>query len=97
MGGTPRFIARGEGAHIFDVDGNEYIDYIGSWGPLLLGHRYPAVLDAIEQGYRRICLTAPTGAGKTRIMCELIDRWTGEEPWTFCERKSEGAAASPAV
>ena len=47
VGGTPRFIARGEGAHIFDVDGNEYVDYIGSWGPLLLGHRHPVVLDAI--------------------------------------------------
>ena len=53
VGGTPRFIARGEGAHIFDVDGNEYIDYIGSWGPLLLGHRHPAVLDAIEKALAR--------------------------------------------
>ena len=39
VGGNPVFIARGEGSHIFDVDGNEYIDYVGSWGPLLLGHR----------------------------------------------------------
>jgi glutamate-1-semialdehyde 2,1-aminomutase len=53
VGGTPRFIARGEGAHIFDVDGNEYIDYIGSWGPLLIGHRHPAVLDAIEKALAR--------------------------------------------
>jgi glutamate-1-semialdehyde 2,1-aminomutase len=53
VGGTPRFIARGEGAHIFDVDGNEYIDYIGSWGPLLLGHRHPVVLDAIGQALAR--------------------------------------------
>ena len=41
VGGNPPFIARGEGSHIFDVDGNEYIDYVGSWGPLLLGHRHP--------------------------------------------------------
>jgi glutamate-1-semialdehyde 2,1-aminomutase len=53
VGGTPRFVARGEGSHIFDVDGNEYIDYIGSWGPLLLGHRHPAVLDAIEKALSR--------------------------------------------
>ena len=39
VGGNPPFIARGEGSHIFDIDGNEYIDYVGSWGPLLLGHR----------------------------------------------------------
>ena len=40
VGGTPRFIARGEGSRIWDADGNEYIDYVGSWGPLLLGHRH---------------------------------------------------------
>jgi glutamate-1-semialdehyde 2,1-aminomutase len=49
VGGTPPFIARGEGSHIFDVDGNEYIDYVGSWGPLLLGHRHPEILAALEQ------------------------------------------------
>jgi glutamate-1-semialdehyde 2,1-aminomutase len=49
VGGTPPFIARGEGSHIFDIDGNEYIDYVGSWGPLLLGHRHPAILEAVRQ------------------------------------------------
>jgi glutamate-1-semialdehyde 2,1-aminomutase len=48
VGGNPPFIARGQGSRIFDVDGNEYIDYVGSWGPLLLGHRHPAILAAIE-------------------------------------------------
>jgi len=48
VGGNPLFIARGEGAHIFDADGNRYIDYVGSWGPLLLGHRHPAILAALE-------------------------------------------------
>jgi glutamate-1-semialdehyde 2,1-aminomutase len=49
VGGTPPFLARGEGSHVFDVDGNEYIDYVGSWGPLLLGHRHPAILSALEK------------------------------------------------
>jgi glutamate-1-semialdehyde 2,1-aminomutase len=49
VGGTPRFISRGEGAYIWDADGNRYIDYVGSWGPLLLGHRHPDVLAAIER------------------------------------------------
>jgi glutamate-1-semialdehyde 2,1-aminomutase len=53
VGGTPRFITRGEDSHIFDVDGNEYIDYVASWGPLLLGHRHPAVLQAIEKALGR--------------------------------------------
>jgi len=48
VGLTPPFIERGEGSYIFDVDGNRYIDYVGSWGPLLLGHRHPAILEALE-------------------------------------------------
>jgi glutamate-1-semialdehyde 2,1-aminomutase len=48
VGGVPRFIARGEGSRIFDVDGNSYIDYVGSWGPLLLGHRPKPVMDALR-------------------------------------------------
>jgi glutamate-1-semialdehyde 2,1-aminomutase len=53
VGGTPPFIERGEGSHIFDADGNEYIDYIGSWGPLILGHRHPAILDALNLALTR--------------------------------------------
>ena len=47
--GTPPFIARGAGAHLWDVDGNEYIDYLGSWGPLALGHAHPAVVEAVQR------------------------------------------------
>jgi glutamate-1-semialdehyde 2,1-aminomutase len=47
VGGVPRFIARGEGSHIWDVDGNEYVDYVCSWGPLVMGHRPKPVIDAI--------------------------------------------------
>ncbi|MBB4845722.1 glutamate-1-semialdehyde 2,1-aminomutase [Paucibacter oligotrophus] len=49
VGGTPRFITRGEGAYIFDADGKRYVDYIGSWGPMILGHGHPAVLAAVTQ------------------------------------------------
>jgi glutamate-1-semialdehyde 2,1-aminomutase len=49
VGGSPPFLACGNGSHIFDVDGNEYIDYVGSWGPLLLGHRHPAILEALQR------------------------------------------------
>jgi len=47
VGGDPVFFVRGQGSHMFDADGNEYIDYVGSWGPLILGHAFPAVLDAV--------------------------------------------------
>ena len=49
VGGDPLFLARGEGSHVVDVDGNRYIDYVGSWGPLLLGHRHPEILEALER------------------------------------------------
>jgi glutamate-1-semialdehyde 2,1-aminomutase len=47
IGGVPRFIARGQGAYLWDVDGNRYIDYVLSWGPLALGHAHPAVVEAL--------------------------------------------------
>ena len=49
VGGTPRFIQRAKGAHIFDAEGTRYIDYIGSWGPMILGHGHPAVLEAVHK------------------------------------------------
>ena len=49
VGGTPRFIARAEGPYIFDAEGTRYIDYIGSWGPMILGHGHPAVLEAVQK------------------------------------------------
>lgn len=48
VGGDPLFIERGDGAYLWDVDGNRYLDYVGSWGPLLLGHRHPAVTEALQ-------------------------------------------------
>jgi glutamate-1-semialdehyde 2,1-aminomutase len=49
VGGTPLFLARGQGAYVWDVDGNRYIDFMGSWGPLILGHADPDVLEAIRK------------------------------------------------
>ena len=49
VGGVPRFIERGQGSRIFDTDGNSYIDYVGSWGPILLGHRPQPVIDALRE------------------------------------------------
>jgi len=61
VGGTPRFIQRGEGAYIFDAEGKRYIDYIGSWGPMILGHGHPAVLEAVLAAAREgFSFGAPT-------------------------------------
>ena len=49
VGGDPPFVVRAEGAYLWDADGNRYIDYFGSWGPMILGHAFPAVVEAIQQ------------------------------------------------
>ncbi len=49
VGGTPVFINRAAGAHMFDVDGNDYIDYVGSWGPMIVGHGHPRVVEAVNR------------------------------------------------
>jgi glutamate-1-semialdehyde 2,1-aminomutase len=73
VGGDPVFLARGQGAYVFDEDGNRYIDYVGSWGPMILGHAHPRVLAAVKE-------TMEHGLGfgaPTRIeveMAELICR-----------------------
>ncbi len=63
VGTIPLFINRGEGSKIFDVDGNSYIDYVGSWGPLILGHAHPAVVEAVKRAADRgTSYGAPTEA-----------------------------------
>ena len=52
VGGDPPFIVRGDGPSLFDADGNEYVDFVGSWGPLILGHRHPAVIEALDGALR---------------------------------------------
>lgn len=75
VGGKPLFMARGEGSRIWDVDGKEYIDYIGSWGPLIFGHRQPEVVralqDAIEIG---TSFGAPTEreVDLAALICKLV-------------------------
>src|SRR4030088_2109351 len=63
VGGTPRFIERGKGAAFWDVDGNRYIDYLASWGPLIAGHAHPGVVAAIQEAASRgTSYGAPTEA-----------------------------------
>ena len=52
VGGAPPFVERAEGAYVVDADGNRYIDYVGSWGPMILGHAFPPVVEAIERAAR---------------------------------------------
>jgi glutamate-1-semialdehyde 2,1-aminomutase len=63
VGGTPRFIERAQGAYLWDAEDRRYIDYIGSWGPMILGHGHPAVLEAVQRAASRgLSFGAPTEA-----------------------------------
>src|SRR6202051_871730 len=76
VGQTPAFIARGEGASLFDEDGNRFIDYVGSYGPAILGHAHPAVVAAIEDQARRgFSYGAPT-----ELEVELAERISAAIP-----------------
>ena len=49
INGNPIFFEKGQGAYLFDADGNKYIDYIGSWGPMIMGHSHPDIVNAIKK------------------------------------------------
>ena len=73
VGGDPPFIARADGAHLFDEDGNRYVDYVGSWGPMILGHNHPEVREAVARA-----LTSGTSFGApTRLEVEMAEWLTG--------------------
>ena len=74
VGGTPRFIASGRGAYLTDADGNEYVDLVCSWGPLILGHAHPAVVAAVQdQLVRGTSYGAPT-EGEVTLVEEIVRR-----------------------
>jgi glutamate-1-semialdehyde 2,1-aminomutase len=74
VGGTPLFMSKGEGAYIFDADGNRYIDYIGSWGPFILGHSHPRVVAAIEHTLKHIGTSFGAPTELEIELAELISR-----------------------
>ncbi len=75
VGGAPVFFERAQGAYVFDADGKRYVDYVGSWGPMIAGHAHPAVIDAVKHASERgLSFGAPT-AVETRmadLLCEIV-------------------------
>jgi len=94
VGGTPRFIARARGAHLFDVDGNDYVDYVLSWGPMIVGHCHPEVMrevqDAMKDG-------SSYGAPSPREI-QLAELVRERMPWVqkmrFCSSGTEATTAA---
>ena len=94
VGGTPRFIARGRGSHLFDVDGNDYVDFVLSWGPMIVGHCHPEVMrevqDAMKDG-------SSFGAPSPREI-QLAELVRARMPWVekmrFCSSGTEATTAA---
>ena len=75
VGGTPRFITHAEGPYFYDADGKRYIDYIGSWGPAIVGHAHPQVVKAVQDAAARgLSFGAPTQGEveMAELLCKLV-------------------------
>jgi glutamate-1-semialdehyde 2,1-aminomutase len=94
IGRDPLFIARGEGAELIDVDGNRYVDYICSWGPLIHGHAHPRVLDAIaDAAARGTSFGAPTAA-EVQLASEVSQRFDAVEMLRLTSSGTEAAMSA---
>ena len=94
VGGTPIFIAKGEGANLVDVDGNSYVDFVQSWGPLLFGHGNKAienaVIDAVKDG---LSFGAPTEV-ETELATEIVDMFDGLDKVRFVSSGTEAVMSA---
>jgi glutamate-1-semialdehyde 2,1-aminomutase len=79
VGGTPRFMVRGEGPWLFDADGRRYVDLICSWGPLILGHAHPAVVDAVQSAAARGTSFGTPTPGEVDLAAEIVARTPVEQ------------------
>jgi glutamate-1-semialdehyde 2,1-aminomutase len=94
VGGTPRFVARADGPFLWDADGRRYLDLVGSWGPMILGHRHPRVVAAIEAALARgTSFGAPTEA-ELALAERVVDRYPGVERLRFVSSGTEATMSA---
>ena len=74
VGGTPRFMVRGEGPYLYDADGNSYVDLVCSWGPTILGHAHPAVVEAVREAASRGLSFGTPSPGEVDLAEEIVQR-----------------------
>src|ERR1700734_2637343 len=79
VGGTPRFIERGLGPYLFDVDGREYVDLVCSWGPMILGHAHPAVVPAVSRALANGTSFGTATPGEVELATEIVARTPVEQ------------------
>ena len=94
VGGTPFFVAHAQGSKLTDVDGNSYVDYVCSWGPLILGHAHPAVLDAVREAAQRGWTYGAPCAPEVELAEEVRQRMPGLEMLRFVNSGTEATMAA---
>jgi glutamate-1-semialdehyde 2,1-aminomutase len=94
VGGDPPFIERAEGAYLYDADGNRYIDYFGSWGPMILGHAFPPVVEAIERAARNSASFGASTAAEADLAERVIASYPAIEKLRFVSSGTEAAMSA---
>lgn len=94
VGGTPVFFRQGEGAWLTDVDGNRYVDFVGSWGPLILGHAYPPIVEAVIAATRMGTSYGAPHAGEVEIAELITARYPGVEKVRLVSSGTEATSAA---
>src|ERR1700679_1442489 len=94
VGGAPPFVERGEGAYLIDADGNRYIDYFGSWGPMILAHAFPPVVEAIERAARNSASFGASTAAEADLAERVIACYPAIEKLRFVSSGTEATMSA---
>jgi glutamate-1-semialdehyde 2,1-aminomutase len=94
VGGTPLFIARGAGAQVFDADGRGYLDFVGSWGPLIAGHAHPEVLAAVSEALARGSTFGAPCAGEVELAERIVAAYPAAEQVRFVSSGTEAVMSA---
>jgi len=94
VGGNPPFIDRAEGAYLYDADGNRYIDYFGSWGPMILGHAFPPVVEAIERAARNSASFGASTASEADLAERVVACYPAIEKMRFVSSGTEATMSA---
>jgi len=94
VGGTPKFIARAEGAYVFDEEGKQHLDFMGSWGPLILGHAHPEVVEAIQQAAARGTTYGTPCKAEIDLAERVVSSYPGLEQVRFVSSGTEATMSA---
>jgi len=94
VGGAPPFVERGAGAYLWDADGNRYLDYFGSWGPMILGHAFPPVVEAIQRAAERSSSFGASTAGEAELASLVVEAYPSIEMLRFVSSGTEATMSA---